>query len=103
MADLDLQSPEIQKEAEMAATCGLFVRNILRFRLRGMLLNCWAWPGLIALLLHKDGPVIRQEMIGEEAKDVPVEEPWMRLSTVCPAPAGTAIFRDNRAWHSGTP
>ena len=53
--------------------------------------------------LHKDGPVIRQEMIGEEAKDVPVEEPWMRLSTVCPAPAGTAIFRDNRAWHSGTP
>ena len=82
--------------------------------------------------LHKNGPVIRQEMIGESAEEVPVEAPWMRLSTVCPAPAGesasrslsqlltyrseqwrdngysvlktgTAIFRDNRAWHSGTP
>lgn len=31
------------------------------------------------------------------------EPDWMKLSTVCPAPAGTAIFRDNRAWHSGTP
>jgi len=27
------------------------------------------------------------------------EEPaWMKLSTVCPAPAGTGIFRDNRCW-----
>lgn len=33
-----------------------------------------------------------------------VDEPrWMRWSTVCPAPAGSAIIRDNRAWHSGTP
>lgn len=32
------------------------------------------------------------------------EEPeWMRLSTVCPAPAGTAMIRDVRAWHGGTP
>lgn len=32
------------------------------------------------------------------------EEPeWMRLSTVCPAPAGAAMFRDVRAWHGGTP
>lgn len=32
------------------------------------------------------------------------DEPlWMKHSTVCPVPAGTAIFRDNRAWHSGTP
>ena len=27
----------------------------------------------------------------------------MKLSTVCPLPAGSAIFRDNRAWHGGTP
>lgn len=33
-----------------------------------------------------------------------VDEPdWMKLSTVCPAPAGCAIFRDIRAWHGGTP
>ena len=32
------------------------------------------------------------------------EEPaWMKLSTLCPAPAGTAVFRDNRLWHGGTP
>lgn len=33
-----------------------------------------------------------------------VEEPeWMRLSTVCPAPAGAIMIRDVRAWHGGTP
>jgi len=32
--------------------------------------------------------------------DEPLE---MKHSTVCPAPAGTAVFRDNRAWHGGTP
>lgn len=32
------------------------------------------------------------------------EEPeWMRLSTVCPAPAGSVMIRDVRAWHGGTP
>ncbi len=32
------------------------------------------------------------------------EEPeWMRLSTVCPAPAGSIMLRDVRAWHGGTP
>ena len=32
------------------------------------------------------------------------EEPeWMRLSTVWPAPAGSALIRDVRAWHGGTP
>ena len=32
------------------------------------------------------------------------EEPeWMRLSTLVGAPAGSAIFRDHRVWHSGTP
>ncbi len=33
-----------------------------------------------------------------------LEEPeWMRLSTVCPAPAGAIMIRDVRAWHGGTP
>lgn len=31
------------------------------------------------------------------------EPEWMRLSTVCPAPAGSALVRDVRAWHGGTP
>ena len=31
------------------------------------------------------------------------EPAWMKFSTVCPAPAGSAIFRDLRAWHGGTP
>ncbi len=32
------------------------------------------------------------------------EEPeWMRLSAVCPAPAGSVQIRDVRAWHGGTP
>lgn len=32
------------------------------------------------------------------------EEPeWMRLSTVCPVPAGSIMIRDVRAWHGGTP
>lgn len=31
------------------------------------------------------------------------EPEWMRLSTVCPAPAGSVLLRDVRAWHGGTP
>lgn len=31
------------------------------------------------------------------------EPEWMRLSTVCPAPAGAILVRDVRAWHGGTP
>jgi len=31
------------------------------------------------------------------------EPDWMKRSTLCPVPAGAAIFRDNRAWHGGTP
>lgn len=31
------------------------------------------------------------------------ESEWMRLSTVCPAPAGSIMIRDTRAWHGGTP
>lgn len=31
------------------------------------------------------------------------EPEWMRLSTVCPLPAGSIMIRDTRAWHGGTP
>ena len=31
------------------------------------------------------------------------EPEWMKLSTVCPAPAGAVMIRDVRAWHSGSP
>ena len=31
------------------------------------------------------------------------EPEWMRLSTVCPASAGSVQIRDVRAWHGGTP
>ncbi|HIG62198.1 MAG TPA: hypothetical protein EYQ22_15035 [Gammaproteobacteria bacterium] len=31
------------------------------------------------------------------------EPAWMKLSTVCPAPAGSVLIRDVRAWHGGTP
>ncbi|MBK7687286.1 MAG: phytanoyl-CoA dioxygenase family protein [Rhodocyclaceae bacterium] len=31
------------------------------------------------------------------------EPEWMKLSTVCPAPAGAIMVRDVRAWHGGTP
>ncbi len=31
------------------------------------------------------------------------EPDWMKRSTVCPLEAGTAIIRDPRAWHGGTP
>ena len=31
------------------------------------------------------------------------EPEWMKLSTVCPVPAGGVMIRDVRAWHGGTP
>jgi hypothetical protein len=31
------------------------------------------------------------------------EPTWMKLSAVCPAPAGSVLMRDPRAWHGGTP
>lgn len=35
--------------------------------------------------------------------DLEKEPEWMKLSTVCPAPAGSIMIRDTRAWHGGTP
>lgn len=38
-----------------------------------------------------------------EIPDLESEPEWMKLSTVCPAPAGSVLIRDPRAWHGGTP
>lgn len=53
-----------------------------------------------------NGPT--RQIPGSQHSRAPVptleEEPeWMRLSTVCPAPAGSVQIRDVRAWHGGTP
>ena len=39
----------------------------------------------------------------ERIPGLKAEPEWMRLSTVCPAPAGSIMVRDVRAWHGGTP
>ncbi len=53
-----------------------------------------------------NGPT-RQIPGTQHAREAPPtleEEPeWMRLSTVCPVPAGSIQIRDVRAWHGGTP
>lgn len=57
-------------------------------------------------LTFENGPI--RQVPGTQRSRAPIpnlaQEPdWMKLSTVCPAPAGTAVFRDIRAWHGGTP
>ena len=57
-------------------------------------------------LTPENGPI--RQIPGTHRSRAPIprlaDEPeWMRLSTVCPVPAGTAIFRDARCWHGGTP
>lgn len=53
-----------------------------------------------------NGPT--RQVPGTQHSRVPIpslnDEPeWMRLSTVCPAPAGAIMIRDVRTWHGGTP
>ena len=53
-----------------------------------------------------NGPT--RQIPGTQKSRVPIpslqDEPeWMRLSTVCPVPAGGIMIRDVRAWHGGTP
>ena len=55
---------------------------------------------------HLNGPT--RQVPGTQHSRVRIpslaDEPeWMRLSTVCPAPAGSIMIRDVRAWHGGTP
>ncbi len=57
-------------------------------------------------LTFENGPIRQIPGTHRSRAPIPnlVDEPeWMKLSTVCPVPAGTAIFRDIRAWHGGTP
>ena len=57
-------------------------------------------------LTPENGPI--RQIPGTQRSRAPIptlaDEPdWMKLSTVCPVPAGCAILRDIRAWHGGTP
>ncbi len=57
-------------------------------------------------LTTENGPI--RQIPGTHRSRAPIptlaDEPeWMRLSTVCPLPAGSAIIRDARCWHGGTP
>jgi hypothetical protein len=54
----------------------------------------------------ENGPI--RQIPGTQTSRSPIptlanEPQWMKYSTLCPVPAGAAIFRDNRAWHGGTP
>ena len=57
-------------------------------------------------LTAENGPI--RQIPGSHRSRAPIprlaDEPeWMRLSTICPLPAGSAVFRDARCWHGGTP
>ncbi len=53
-----------------------------------------------------NGPI--RQIAGTQNSQAPIpsleEEPaWMKLATLCPAPAGSVVLRDMRTWHGGTP
>jgi len=53
-----------------------------------------------------NGPTRQRPGTQHTQQEIPklTDEPeWMKLSTVCPAPAGSVLIRDTRAWHGGTP
>ena len=57
-------------------------------------------------LTPENGPIRQIPGTQRSREAIPrlADEPeWMKLSTLCPAPAGCAIFRDIRTWHGGTP
>ena len=61
---------------------------------------------LVQDLTRENGPI--RQICGTQRSREPIpsleEEPlWMKLSTICPAPAGAAIIRDVRCHHGGTP
>ena len=56
-------------------------------------------------LTWENGPIRQIPATQRSTEPIPnlADEPdWMKWSTVCPVPAGSAVFRDNRAWHGGT-
>lgn len=61
---------------------------------------------LMSELTWENGP-IRQipgtHGLAQKPPSLAEEPEWMRLSTLVGAPAGSAVFRDNRAWHGATP
>jgi hypothetical protein len=61
---------------------------------------------LMSDLTCENGP-IRQipgtQALAQKPPSLADEPEWMRLSTLVGAKAGWAVFRDNRAWHGGTP
>ncbi|MDG2112108.1 MAG: phytanoyl-CoA dioxygenase family protein [Actinomycetota bacterium] len=61
---------------------------------------------LMTDLTPVNGPIRQIPGTQNSRKPIPslAEEPaWMRHSTVNPAPAGSVLLRDPRAWHGGTP
>src|SRR5262245_14592999 len=61
---------------------------------------------LMSDLTWENGPIrqIPGSHAVESTPPMPEHEPdWMRLSTLVGATAGSGVFRDNRAWHGGTP
>ena len=84
----------------------MFGGPLLRFSMRDL-------PALVVhinfplvALTSENGPI--RQIPGSHRSRSPIpslanEPEWMRLSTVCPLPAGSAIIRDARCWHGGTP
>lgn len=76
------------------------------------LLACEVAPYIAVNFLMQDqtpfnGP-LRQIPRSQHTSQLEAPAPWGEgqetlLSTICPAPAGTAVFRDLRCWHGGTP
>tara|TARA_R110002110_G_scaffold402726_1_gene620214 strand:+ start:404 stop:1429 length:1026 start_codon:yes stop_codon:yes gene_type:complete len=68
-------------------------------------------PFLCCNFLINDATAINgptRQIPGSQHSQTPIplldaEPEWMKLSTVCPAPAGSVMIRDVRAWHGGTP
>ncbi len=53
-----------------------------------------------------NGPIRQIPATQHSREPIPplADEPeWMKLSTLCPAPAGSVVLRDVRCWHGGTP
>ena len=57
-------------------------------------------------LTTENGPIRQIPGTQNSRQAIPnlLDEPeWMKFSTLCPVPAGAAVFRDVRCWHGGTP
>jgi phytanoyl-CoA dioxygenase PhyH len=87
-------------------TFGSFDDPGRRFSVRDLPVPYLACNFLTADFTALNGPT--RQIPGTQNSRQPItklkyEPEWMRLSTVCPAPAGSVLIRDVRAWHGGTP